>query len=58
MIDSPQKVRQHHARTMVAAGFWSYGPAEVLGPLEVERPEIGPDTVLVRVAASGVNPAD
>ncbi len=58
MIDSPQKGRQHHARTMVAAGFWSYGPAEVLGPLEVERPEIGPDRVLVRVAASGVNPAD
>ncbi len=58
MIDSWQKGRQHHTRTMKAAGFWGYGPAEVLGPLNRERPEIGSDTVLVRVAAAGVNPAD
>jgi NADPH:quinone reductase-like Zn-dependent oxidoreductase len=35
-----------------------YGPPEVLEPLEVERPEPGPDGVLIRVAAAGVNPAD
>jgi NADPH:quinone reductase-like Zn-dependent oxidoreductase len=58
VIDSWQKGRQHHTRTMKAAGFWGYGPAEVLGPLNRERPEIGSDTVLVRVAAAGVNPAD
>jgi NADPH:quinone reductase-like Zn-dependent oxidoreductase len=58
VINSPQKGRQHHTRTMGAVGFRSYGPAEVLEPLKMERPEIGPDTVLVRVAAAGVNPAD
>ncbi len=45
-------------RRMRAAGFRSYGPPEVMEVLEAERPEPGPDGVLIRVAAGGVNPAD
>ena len=58
MIDSSEKERHHLKRTMEVVGFGRYGPAEVLEPLEVERPALGPDTVLIRVAAAGVNPAD
>ena len=58
VIDAPQEERQHQSRTMEAVGFRHYGPAEVLEPLEVERPPVEPDTVLIRVAAAGVNPAD
>jgi len=43
---------------MRAVGLRRYGPPEVLETLEVERPEPGPDGVLIRVAAGGVNPAD
>jgi NADPH:quinone reductase-like Zn-dependent oxidoreductase len=43
---------------MRAVGIRRYGPPEVLEPLEVERPEPGPDGVLIRVAAAVVNPAD
>lgn len=43
---------------MRAVGLRRYGPPEVLEPLEVERPEPGPDGVLIRAAAAGVNPAD
>lgn len=43
---------------MSAIGFHRYGPPEVLGELEVAKPELGPDEMLVRVAAAGVNPAD
>ena len=43
---------------MRAVGIRRYGPPEVLESLEVERPEPGPDGVLIRVAAAGVNPAD
>jgi NADPH:quinone reductase-like Zn-dependent oxidoreductase len=35
-----------------------YGSAEVLMTREIDRPEIGPGQVLVRVRAAGVNPAD
>ena len=45
-------------RKMRAVGLRRYGPPEVLEVLEVERPEPGPDGVLIRVAAAGVNPAD
>lgn len=45
-------------RTMHAVGFRRYGSAEVLEPLEVALPSPGPDDLLVRVVASGVNPAD
>jgi len=43
---------------MKVMGLRRYGPPEVLEPLEVERPVPGPDGVLIRVAAAGVNPAD
>ena len=43
---------------MRAVGLRRYGPPEVLESLELERPEPGPDGVLIRVAAAGVNPAD
>ena len=35
-----------------------YGSGEVLETRDIEKPEIGPDEVLVRVRAAGVNPAD
>ena len=43
---------------MRAVGIRRYGPPEVLESLEAEKPEPGPDSVLIRVAAAGVNPAD
>jgi NADPH:quinone reductase-like Zn-dependent oxidoreductase len=43
---------------MQAVGFRRYGTAEVLEPLEVSVPAVEADTVLIRVAAAGVNPAD
>ena len=43
---------------MRAIGFRRYGPPEVLEALELPRAEPGPSKVLIRVAASGVNPAD
>jgi alcohol dehydrogenase len=43
---------------MRAMGLRRYGPPEVLEALEVGRPEPGPEGVLIRVAAAGVNPAD
>ena len=45
-------------RTMQAIGFRRYGPAEVLEMLDVPRPPLAPDAVLIRVVAAGVNPAD
>jgi NADPH:quinone reductase len=44
---------------MKAALYTETGPAaEVLRVEEIERPQPGPDEVLVRVRASGVNPTD
>ena len=43
---------------MRAVGIRRYGPPEALETLELERPEVGRDGVLIRVAAAGVNPAD
>ncbi len=43
---------------MQAISFRRYGPPEVLERVQVERPGITPDAVLLRVAAAGVNPAD
>ncbi|HEV2744412.1 MAG TPA: NAD(P)-dependent alcohol dehydrogenase [Rubrobacter sp.] len=43
---------------MRAVGIRRYGPPEALEMLEVERPEVGRDGVLIRVAAARVNPAD
>lgn len=44
--------------TMQAVGFRRYGPPEVLELLTLPVPVPGPYEVLIRVAASGVNPAD
>ncbi len=38
--------------------FNDYGPADVLHLAEIETPTPGPDQLQIRVAASGVNPAD
>lgn len=43
---------------MRAAAFFEYGPAEVLRHAEVPDPAIGPEDVLVRVLACGVNHSD
>ena len=58
VIDSLEKKMRHQGRTMRAMGFKRYGPAEVLEPLEVKRPMLAPGTVLIRVTAAGMNPAD
>src|ERR671916_1497672 len=44
--------------TMKAIGFRRYGGADVLELLEVSRPPLAPDGVLIRVVAAAVNPAD
>ncbi|PGH42147.1 alcohol dehydrogenase [Micromonospora sp. WMMA1996] len=36
----------------------AYGSADLLTPRELPTPPVGPDTVLVRVRAAGVNPVD
>src|SRR5688572_26480325 len=36
----------------------TYGSAEVMHIVEIDRPEIGDNEVLLRVRAAGVNPAD
>jgi NADPH:quinone reductase-like Zn-dependent oxidoreductase len=41
-----------------AAAFFEYGPADVLRYAEVADPHCGPDEVLVRVQACGVNHSD
>ena len=43
---------------MQAIGFKRYGSADVLELLELPRPAIALDDVLIRVAAASVNPAD
>jgi NADPH:quinone reductase-like Zn-dependent oxidoreductase len=43
---------------MQAIGFRQYGAADVLEPLQVARPKVTPNSVLLRVAAAGINPAD
>lgn len=45
-------------QTMRAIGFRQYGADDVLEPLTVSRPAVASDTVLIRVVAAGVNPAD
>lgn len=44
--------------TMKAIGTRRYGTPEVLEWMDVPRPTIKADSVLIRVAAAGVNPAD
>lgn len=43
---------------MQAVGFRRYGSADVLERLQIARPTLSDNAVLVRVAAAGVNPAD
>lgn len=43
---------------MKAAGFYSFGPPEVLQSIEVETPQAAAGEVRVRVKAAGVQPAD
>jgi NADPH:quinone reductase-like Zn-dependent oxidoreductase len=43
---------------MKAIALTEYGDADVLRPRELPDPLVGPDQVLVRVAAAGVNPVD
>jgi len=44
--------------TMTAIGIRTPGPPEVLQPIERPIPAIGPDEVLIRVVAAGVNRPD
>lgn len=44
--------------TMRAMGVKAFGPAESLREMRVDAPLVGPDYVLIRVAAAGVNPVD
>jgi NADPH:quinone reductase-like Zn-dependent oxidoreductase len=43
---------------MGAIGFRRYGGVDVLEPLDLPLPALGPHSVLIRVIAAGVNPAD
>lgn len=43
---------------MRAVALTEYGDPDVLGLQELPDPPVGPDVVLVRVAAAGVNPVD
>src|SRR5690348_11206410 len=43
---------------MKAVQFDEYGGVEVLQVREVERPEPGPDQLLVAVRAAGINPSE
>lgn len=46
------------SNTMQAIGFRCYGPADVLEALDIARPALTPNGVMIRVVAAGVNPAD
>ncbi len=43
---------------MKAVRFDEYGPASVLGVRDVPIPEAGPEQVLIRVKAAGINPGE
>lgn len=43
---------------MRAIAYQEFGPAEVLQPTDLPKPHIGPDTMVVKVKAAGVNPVD
>lgn len=43
---------------MRAIAISQYGGPEVLAEMQLPSPKVGPDTVLVRVKAAGVNPVD
>ncbi|HEY9291245.1 MAG TPA: NADP-dependent oxidoreductase [Microlunatus sp.] len=43
---------------MRAIAYEKFGPADLLQQVDLPRPHIGPDTILVRVKAAAVNPVD
>lgn len=45
-------------RAMKAIATTAYGPPEVLSMMELPDPKVGPDSVLVRTKAAGINPVD
>lgn len=56
MPDDPQPTT--NAQRMRAISPETWGPADLLREIEVDRPQPGPVEVLVRVHAAGVNPTD
>jgi NADPH:quinone reductase-like Zn-dependent oxidoreductase len=56
-VDNPQEIGGVRSSTMRAVVQTGYGSADVLQPGNVERPQIGPDEVLVEVHAAGVDRA-
>jgi NADPH:quinone reductase-like Zn-dependent oxidoreductase len=52
------QVMNHSEGTMKAVRMHSYGDASVLSYEDAPIPEIGPDEVLIKVFAAGVNPVD
>ncbi|MHA6630203.1 NADP-dependent oxidoreductase [Pseudonocardia sichuanensis] len=47
-----------YAAGMKAIAFRRYGGPEVLEPMELPEPKVGPDWVLIRAKAASVNPVD
>ncbi|MGH3485756.1 MAG: alcohol dehydrogenase catalytic domain-containing protein [Nocardioidaceae bacterium] len=43
---------------MRAIAFQEYGDSSRLDLMDLPDPKVGPDTVLIRVKAAGVNPVD
>lgn len=43
---------------MQAMGFRRYGSVNVIEPLTLTQPTPGPDSVLIRIVAAGINPVD
>jgi NADPH:quinone reductase-like Zn-dependent oxidoreductase len=56
--DEGRAERATTRQTMRAVVQDAYGPADVLRLREIEKPEIGPDDVLVRVRAAGLHIGD
>lgn len=57
-LNNTDDKEQNVESTMRAIGFQKYGSEEVLELLTLPRPALASDTVLIRVVAAGVNPAD
>lgn len=52
------QVLNHHGETMKAVRIHNYGDVNVLSYEDAPIPEIGPEEVLIKVHAAGVNPID
>jgi len=55
---SKEMVNSKEVVNMRVMQFDDYGPPEVLHPAEIDTPAAGPGQLQIRVAATGVNPAD